>query len=604
MRDLQKWMFTAMLMMCGVMMTTLSSCSNDDNSNGSAVSPEDKLRAEFYEKIKGTRVDNSMDEILGYIRAYDVREDGTMDILMFDQLVSDEDDEEEEEAAENESDYNINYISAKWKPIASHYSDYLDDSYPALAVDCKLLLQENANGDIVEIENFEWSDTIFIVPSDVEGDVFLWNSDFDEIIIKYSGRAGTRGFFSDLINKIKSGVQVVVSATSTVANNIRNAVVDSYKAVKNAVTSAVHFVGKAVFNSYPVTIKGNSDWMGTIYKDVNPLIREMSIPGTHDTFTYDFGKIVGQWASTQVYNIDEQFDAGVRFFDMRFKGSGANTSMAAWGGLWLSHGLITNISAELAFSKIAKLLKAHPQETVICQLTFEDGDSQELVNRLNEALKDVRTYVMDASLLHGDIRLNDCRGKMIIIQRFKDTFTNGNFGFVMSAGSRNEIGSLTVNGKSSPLMEQDLWECDLTNTNNKEEFNKTYNDYVNQKSDLLTQNLNDARNPKDPNCWHLNFTSGYFKYTGQNVLEKSWVVDINFVSYIPILDYPSSAHIMNKKAFDYIVEHAGEKTGIIAMDFAGLNTEGALTKTDVYGDVLVNAIVGNNKELIRKGALQ
>ena len=138
-----------MLMMCGVMMTTLSSCSNDDNSNGSAVSPEDKLRAEFYEKIKGTRVDNSMDEILGYIRAYDVREDGTMDILMFDQLVSDEDDEEEEEAAaENESDYNINYISAKWKPIASHYSDYLDDSYPALAVDCKLLLQENANGDI------------------------------------------------------------------------------------------------------------------------------------------------------------------------------------------------------------------------------------------------------------------------------------------------------------------------------------------------------------------------------------------------------------------------------------------------------------------------
>ena len=46
-------MFTAMLMMCGVMMTTLSSCSNDDNSNGSAVSPEDKLRAEFYEKIKG-----------------------------------------------------------------------------------------------------------------------------------------------------------------------------------------------------------------------------------------------------------------------------------------------------------------------------------------------------------------------------------------------------------------------------------------------------------------------------------------------------------------------------------------------------------------------
>ena len=37
------------------------------------------------------------------------------------------------------------------------------------------------------------------------------------------------------------------------------------------------------------------------------------------------------------------------------------------------------------------------------------------------------------------------------------------------------------------------------------------------------------------------------------------------VSGIPFLDYPGNAHIMNKVALDYINQHMGERTGIVAM---------------------------------------
>ena len=72
---------------------------------------------------------------------------------------------------------------------------------------------------------------------------------------------------------------------------------------------------------------------------------------------------------------------------------------------------------------------------------------------------------------------------------------------------------------------------------------------------------------------------------------------------LPILDYPSNAHFMNKVALDYINQHMGEKTGIVAMDFGGLDKEGAFSPTEVYGDMLVTALIENNKQLIEKKAI-
>ena len=488
----------------------------------------------------------------------------------------------------DEDEYGAYYILGEWQPISSVYCKEADENFQALDIKCQLVLVENANGEGIEVEDVAWNDTLYIVPSDVEGNVFVCASDLRQLAEMEQSSALTRGWIDDIIGGIKKAAQMVVDGASKVVEKVGEGLVKGYEAVKKAVEASVRFVKKVVARSYPVIVKGNSDWMGTIYKDKNPLLREISIPGTHDTFTYDFGNISGQWASTQVYNIDEQFDAGVRYFDMRFKGSGFNLKKIkiVVGSLWLSHELLTSITAKDAFGKIVNQLKAHPDETVICELAFDGDDSQELVDRLNVVLKGVTNYIVDLKDLSGDIRLNDCRGKIVLIQRFPTTFTNANFGFYMGSTnmSQNNIVTLNANGQKWDAMVQNFYECDLTDQLTLDP--KKYQEYIDTKMRLIKENLADAA--KDASRWHFNFTSGYFKVKSAG---------------ITFLNYPSIATFANKVALDYINEHKGDRTGIVAMDFAGLDTEGAVSTTDVYGDKLVQALIDNNKALLEKNAL-
>ena len=63
--------FTAMICCFAMMM----SCTDDDTKG--QLTPEEKEKAEFFEKIKDPRIDYSVAEILGCVRAYEFNEDGT-----------------------------------------------------------------------------------------------------------------------------------------------------------------------------------------------------------------------------------------------------------------------------------------------------------------------------------------------------------------------------------------------------------------------------------------------------------------------------------------------------------------------------------------------
>lgn len=596
MKQFKTLLLAGAVMCCSL--ASLTSCSDKiDNPATPEPTPAEQIKADIYKQIAGTRVDTCMAQPLGYIRAYNVHEDNTFQTILFAQ--SDADGTGYMEAGE----YNSYYITGKWEPMASAYCDEAGENFPALAVKCKIELYENAYGEMFEEEGQEWNDTIYIVPSDAEGSIFVWASDLDQLKAMQQGQAVTRNIFTDIWSGIKKAGQTIIKGAATAVDAVGQGIKAGFNAVKTAVKESVQFVGKLVARKYPVKISGNSDWMGTIYKDKNPLLRQMSIPGTHDAFTYDFGSLTGNWASTQVYNVEEQFDAGIRYFDMRFKGSGANLTGAVWKGLWLSHMLVTNISAQSAFEKIIKLLKAHPGETVICELAFDGTDTQELVNRLNEAVKGVSSYFVPLKDLSGDIRLNDCRGKIVIIQRFDPTkFTNADIGLYLGSTdmAQNKVMSMQVNGKTWQTMVQNFYECDLTKTLGYEEFEKKRKEYIDTKSKLIRNNLEDAG--KDGTRWHFNFTSGYFKFNA-TLAPGLQLVTPNSPGGLPILDYPSNAHFMNKVALDYINQHMGEKTGIVAMDFGGLDKEGALSPTEVYGDMLVTALIENNKQLIEKKAI-
>ena len=65
-----------------------------------------------------------------------------------------------------------------------------------------------------------------------------------------------------------------------------------------------------------------------------------------------------------------------------------------------------------------------------------------------------------------------------------------------------------------------------------------------------------------------------------------------------------NAKVMNIAAYDYINSHLGEKTGWVVMDFAGLDKTGAVSTHVVNGDKLINILLQNNAEMVKKGVLK
>lgn len=85
------------------------------------------------------------------------------------------------------------------------------------------------------------------------------------------------------------------------------------------------------------------NWMSGISGE--RYLNEINIPGTHDSATKDVDclttyKILARWAKTQVRYIDEQFDDGVRWIDVRLNNYGLIDGSEVDDGynLYLCHG--------------------------------------------------------------------------------------------------------------------------------------------------------------------------------------------------------------------------------------------------------------------------
>ena len=95
---------------------------------------------------------------------------------------------------------------------------------------------------------------------------------------------------------------------------------------------------------------GNENWMSRL--DDVAYVHQVSIPGSHDAGTGN-GTALDAFARTQDLTIEEQFDAGVRAFDLR---PSVND-----GALQIYHGSIrTKISFDQALSALCSRLDDNP----------------------------------------------------------------------------------------------------------------------------------------------------------------------------------------------------------------------------------------------------
>lgn len=314
-----------------------------------------------------------------------------------------------------------------------------------------------------------------------------------------------------------------------------------------------------------------ANWMNRL--DDDAYVHQLSVPGTHDAATGN-GTVLDSFARTQQLSLSEQFNAGVRAFDLR--------PSVSDGTLKIYHGIIaTNITFDDALSTLCERLDENPSEFIIVVIRHED-DHENVTEKsqwgalLSSTLAQEK-YAGRFIDFSGSLTVGDVRGKILLLSRDRyDTKPVGGFisGWSHSADFADQ-GNGTITGASSRqttrLYMQDFYEV-KGDSEKKLTAIRTLLDYSVTLNTATTSHI-----------WVMNNTSGY-STTGLIATADA---------------YRTNAASTNIAVADYLAEdgHAGP-TGIMMMDFAGTDSDG---KYDVNGQKLLEALIDNNFRYTMRG---
>ena len=150
----------------------------------------------------------------------------------------------------------------------------------------------------------------------------------------------------------------------------------------------------------------NERWMSRLPDTVK--VCRVSIPGTHDSGTAGVRFPMRHYARTQTMDLSRQWDAGIRFFDLRPKLVGKE--------LKIYHGPANcHITFREALIILKQKLEQNPTEFCIV-MTNNAGGGQPSVDMTMDIIRDVFPPRMLAGF-KADMRVTDIRGRILFIHR-------------------------------------------------------------------------------------------------------------------------------------------------------------------------------------------
>ncbi len=247
-------------------------------------------------------------------------------------------------------------------------------------------------------------------------------------------------------------------------------------------------------------------WMKEIPDDAK--ISELTIPGTHDSCTYQIkgiGNIFSYATKTQSWNLEEQMKAGLRYFDIRLR-SINNTLRCYHGPIDLKQQFDSILNTTSSF------LNKNKSETILMQIVSEYNDKN-CTKSIEQMYEDYTKNYKEIIKEYDNINiptLGEIRGKLFLIKIMK--------------GSTSHISKFHI---------QNSWTCNTINQiGNKIKKIKTQF----QLSTLLKEN--------PENSFFLNYLSSSSDYIMMSPLQ--------------------AAKKCNKIAFEY-----EGRLGIVLADFPG-----------------------------------
>ena len=310
--------------------------------------------------------------------------------------------------------------------------------------------------------------------------------------------------------------------------------------------------------------KEGNNWISALPDKV--YASRLSIPGTHDAATGD--GTVFSLGRTQSLSLQEQWDLGIRMFDLRPGYKRVRKGMFKYvNELHIYHGIVeTKTSFKEAIKVLSDKLAANPGEFAIIVMRFENDSP--LYNK-----RDVWNSLMCDFLASEDfpaarrvdfkpgLTVGDLRGKILVLSRdaYADSPSTGAF---VSGWSHSENGttSARINCRdcSAPLYLQDYYSVQDSES----------------KLNSLRTFINLAASSGD-DVWTINHCSGYGGSIGSDLSIKK------------------NAASTNNFAIDCLLgeDQAHGPAGIILMDHAGVRKSGSY---ELNGDILTQVIIDNN----------
>lgn len=169
--------------------------------------------------------------------------------------------------------------------------------------------------------------------------------------------------------------------------------------------------------------KPATDWLDMVRDEVK--VCKLSIPGTHDTMTgmgfYQPGLkfVFNMTAISQLSDLEEQMNSGLRFFDIRPVVS--TDTIAKKRILRLTHGISElDVTFEQTIDWLQAYLKAHPSEFFIAKLQFDNGfeDQKDLYSLLSDVLHMSKYQGLFVENWRPDITVGEMRGKILWLSRY------------------------------------------------------------------------------------------------------------------------------------------------------------------------------------------
>ena len=324
------------------------------------------------------------------------------------------------------------------------------------------------------------------------------------------------------------------------------------------------------------------NWMQ--YLPDNAYVVDVSIPGTHDSGTgYDFeayliipGSTVANYARTQSLKLEDQWNLGVRAFDLRPKvtGSGNNRKLV------VGHGIATTkLGFDDAIKQLCGFLEQNPTEFIVVHMLAADAIDDTFRTLLKTLLESdgVKEHLID---FNRNLTVGDMRGKMLIISRDPYDSTPYTGGFFNGWGNGVYRG-ISISGKSGPSASLNVQ--DISDVYQKDNEKKA------AIIDLLNNSTKHVATKDEEVVWAFNLASGY-----NNEPAK---ISIPFVTTIEIgstaAGYKANAQNTHPVFIDYLKENPAGPTGVVLMDYVA-ESDGA------QGTELINTLIDNNYRYLPK----